>query len=301
MLTALAMDSLGTIFEDYDPDARIRWLRSERVTYPKSKKPRRASFNTDFMVLLLTVMTQVMPTSQEDMQDYRDEVNVALQNYYYAVASPRSDNRYVRMLRGETGTGVAIPTGMLLGMYSAAIFADRVFLYTLVDETCRCLSMKSRDKDDVKFYAFLCYRLAIDGYFGYAYFKELMAHKLVPPFLYRVFKNMMDKHQDVDYLSEPFWALDVNSGLTAAETVITESMFYMCRVDASFSKEVLPSGPKDQLAEVLTSETSGLADIGFVYGGVCTLSEQNYSLITKPLREGVAARRTVEDFFRYVQ
>lgn len=301
MLTALSLDSLGTILEDYDPDARIKWLLGDRTSYPKAKKPRKASFNTDFTVLMLTVLTQVMPAGKEDMPDYSSELTVALQTYYYAVASPRSDNRYVRVLRGETDTGAAMPVGMILGMYSAAIFADRAFLYTLVEEACKCLTMKSRDRDDVKFYAFLCYRLACDGYFGYAYFKELMAHKVVPPFLYKVFKDMMRQHDDVDYLSEPFVVHQPECCLSEAERVISESMFYMCRVDSSYAKEVLPSGPKDQLADVFTSETSNLADVGFVYGGICTLSEQNYSLVTKPLREGVGSRRVVEDFFRYVQ
>lgn len=301
MLTALAMDSLGTIFEDYSPDARIRWLQGDRNSYPKTKKPRKASFNTDFMVLMLAVMTQVMPTTVDDMEDYQTEFQVALNQYYYAVASPRSDNRYVRVLRGDTNTGLSIPVGMFVGMYSAVVFADRSFLYALVDATCKTLCLKSRDRDDVKFYAFLCYRLAIDGYFGHSYFKELMAHKVVPSFIYKVFKNMMASHIDVDYLSEPYIVHQPSCCFSVAESVITESMFYMSRVDASFNRDILPSGPKDQLAEVFTSETSGLADIGFVYGGICTLSEHNYSLITKPLRENVGVRKVVDDFLKYVQ
>lgn len=299
MLTALAMDSLGTILEDYKPGERLKWLGGERTSYPKTRKPRKASFNTDFTVLMLTVFTQVMPTEKEDVLFYRDELSLALQNYYYAVASPRSDNRYVRVLRGESDTGIVLPVGMLLGMYAAVMFVDRAYLYDLVDVTCRAMSLKSRDRDDVKFYAFLSYRLANDGYFGYQYFKELLSHKVVPPFVYRLFKEIMAHHSDVEYLAEPF-ETHAQPGLSYAEHSLTEAMFYMCRVDSSYPKDVLPSGPKDQLADVFTSDT-GLADIGFLYGGLCTLSEQNYSLVTKPIREGVYSRKAVEEFFKYVQ
>ena len=299
ILTALAMDSLGTILEDYKPGERLKWLSGDRTSYPKTKKPRKASFNTDFTVLMLAVFTQVIPTERDDLPYYRDELTLALQNYYYAVASTKSNNRYVRVLRGETDTGIVLPVGLILGMYAAVTFADRGFLYELVDVTCKCMSLKGRDKDDVKFYAFLSYRLANDGYFGYQYFKELLSHKVVPPFVYRLFKEIMAHHCDVEYLVEPF-ETHTHAGLSYAEHSLTEVMFYMCRVDSKYPKEVLPSGPKDQLADVFTSET-GLADIGFLYGGLCTLSEQNYSLVTKLIREGVSSRKIVEEFFRYVQ
>lgn len=300
MLTALAMDSLGTILEDYSPDDRVQWLQGDRNTYPKAKKPRRASFNTDFMILMMAVMAQVSPSSLDDLLEYRDELQLALNTYYYAVASPRSDNRYVRTLRGESNTGIAIPVGMFLGMYAAVVQSDRSFLYALVDETCRGIGLKNRDRDDVRMYAFLACRLAQDGYFGYTSLRELMAHRAVPPFLFNTLKHMMRHHVNVEYLSEPYVAAVVVHGCSSAEVVITESMFYMCRVDASFPRHVLPSGPKDQLVEVFTSEANALADIAFVYGGLCTLSEQNYSLLTKPLRESVPARKIVDDFFRYV-
>lgn len=299
MLTALAMDSLGTILEDYKPGERLKWLSGERTSYPKPRKVRKASFNTDFTVLMLTVFTQVVPTEKEDILLYREELSLALQSYYYAVASPRSNNRYVRVLRGESDTGIVLPVGMLLGMYAAVMYVDRAYLYDLVDVTCKAMSLKSRDQDDVKFYAFLSYRLANDGYFGYQYFKELLSHKVVPPFVYRLFKEIMAHHCDVEYLTEPFY-VHTQPGLSYAEQSLTEAMFYMCRVDSGFPKDVLPSGPKDQLADVFTSDIE-LSDIGFLYGGLCTLSEQNYSLVTKPLREGVYSRKTVDEFFKYVK
>jgi hypothetical protein len=299
LLTALVMDTLGVLFSDFKSAEIKSWLQTDRTVLPKSKRTRKASFNTDFSVLLLHVFKQTTPIFSEDLHDYKRELTEALQIYYYAVGSMKSDNRYVRTVRGEPNTGISLPVGLLLGMYASCVFMERSMLYDLVEVTCRCLGLKSRDRDDVRMLAFLSYQLANHGYFGYQHFQELFSHRAVPAFMYRICRELMRNHSDLEYLSEPF-ASHVCGSMSYAEYVTVESMYYLCRVDSSFLKELLPSGPKDQLIHVFHTQGADLADVAFIYGGLCTLSEQNYSLVTKPLREGVSARRIVDDFFQAI-
>lgn len=298
MLTALSMDVLGTILSTYTPENRLKWLAGARTSYPAFNHKRRASFNTDCTVLLLSVFMNITPVQLSDLDEYRDELRRAFEQYYSAVESPNSTNPYVQLTRGVSDTGIAIPLGMIIGMYAAVALVDRTFLYSLISTTCKALGLSKEDQRDTKLYAFLAYRLSIDGYFGYSYFKELIAHNVIPAIVYKVFKDMMVHCNDEEYLVEPF---DSEIDISVTERPIVQSLYYLCRVDSSFPREVLPSGPKDQLSEIFTATGVNLANVSYVYGGLCTLSEQNYSLVTKPLRENTSARKVVDEFFQYMR
>lgn len=299
MLTALAMDALGTILENYPEARRMEWLAGDRTSFPKVVKGRRASINTDMLVLLATVLERIVPGEDVDMAEYVDELAMALRNYHAVVVVPGSQNRYIRSLGGESDTGIAMPVGFTLGVYAACASLHRAALHRLVEDTCCVMQLCHKDSADVGLFAFLAYRLLNDGYFGYVAMRELFAHGCVPPLADRMVRDIMCHHADIDYLCEPFACHSMEEP-TYSEAVLAEAMFYMCRVDLGSPRTVLPSGPKDQLGEVFTSDECDLADIGFVYGGYCTLSEQGYSLVTKPLREGTPGRKVVEDFFRFV-
>lgn len=297
-LTSLALDSIGTIFEDYSKEERDAWFSGARTAYPKSKKVRKASFNSDFVVVMMLSLMQSLPLRLEDMCAYDDDLTTFLQSYYYMVASPRTDNRYVLSLQGQSDTGIVFSIAMCLGVYAACMGIQRDMLIMLVTTVAKKVGLHRRDWPSALALAYLSYRLLREAYFGYTYFTELLAQNMVPPFAYSVFTEMMENHHNVGYLSQSF-STHKRVGVSNTEDTIMRAMYHMCRVDLGCHKTLMPSGPKDQLHDLFDddSDKHRFADFGFVYGGLCTLSEQLYSLVTKPLREGVVSRQVVDDFF----
>jgi len=301
LLTAMAFDALGSALEPYSPKQRVNWFGGERVMLKRNAR-RVGTFNTQFMLLLLQTLAFTNPIEEDMCKEYESDLKSVLGYYVEQVNQSRTHNRYILMLRGAEDTGISISVGMAIGYYGAMLggtFEVLPLLESLCDSTASAVRLKSADRKDAYLYAVNIARLVRAGYFCAEHLEELVIHGVVPKSLDKFVKHLIDEHDNPSVFEGAFKGEHSNA-TTQAQKVLAEVFYYMCRVNLQHGSKEVPSTPRQQLPDIFGSPLSGLTDLAFVYGGVCTASEQNHTLLPNTYRENVGGAELVDELFNYV-
>lgn len=295
LLTALALDALGSAYESFDAKRRTEWLFGGKANLPRGAR-RIGSYNTDMLMLILRVLYSAQPMSAADSPELKATLKLALATYTEVVSGARSTNPYYLATRHQYNTCVALPVGVAVGYY-VALHAYSDDWHTLLNEiiavVASVMPFNAPLLEELRFVAVLMIRLLHLGYFGHAQIDEMHKYNAVPNGLRTFFQDLYAHEYDAVWLNRAFVSVSLPHRTTYGQRVIAEATFYLARVATQYEQQVLASNPRQQLASIFTHAYTQLPDIAFMFGAMCTASEHGYALVPKPFRLAVEAKHSV--------
>lgn len=306
------MDMIGLALSGYDTEARRLYLATDKTVFPAHKDLQKTfnnkgSFNSNFSLYLLEKLADFCPVEFNDIFEFAEFLKDNTNSYhnfvhqYDFIVSDVSheyafDKYFKQYLSSESpkDEGIVISIAIIAGLYTAYIDQDVLFLLTLFDSMCDVYSVPKQ----LQMLAYIIYRLCYTGYFGYHMMEEVIDSSLVDESFDEFFSLLVEHNIDREFLSKPFDDKLVKTN-TYSEQLLAETLFYMCRVDAAYRTENFKSLPREQLFEIYTSRKYP-ADLAFLFGVLCTVSEQMHPLIPKNLRECNPYTEVVESVLSYL-
>lgn len=290
ILTAVAMDALGTTLAELPEADRVKWCYSDKLSFPKHphKKPNNVgSEMSSIFTAVLSALATINPVDENDLPDTLNEIRTEFEIRESVIDQLQTESAYPLALAAAIGyyavlseTSFRIATRLIVQIFEAFAIPESSLRGTVL-------------------FAFAVYRLVQSGYFGHQQLQEFLDESMVPESLQAFVERLMDHHLDADFLQLPF-SVHYVENLNQVERAVAESFYYMSRIATAYPKKVLLATPRDQLVEVFTSDVNHPSALGFVFGAICTASEQQHPLITKQLREATELRSALDECLTYI-
>lgn len=292
ILTAMAMDTVGYALSGHSRDDRIKWCYGDKISYPKHKKDQslnaKVSPNSRLFTIVLEGIANINPLEIEDIYETVGEIQ----------KNVTSSKFFTRSLVSADGC-LAIPVAAAVAYYTALAGLDRTFYLELIRNVFARFHVPSVVAKPSVMFGYVLAGLLVEGFFDLNWMLELKNEGLIPERMSSFMRRLMDGAMDAEFLRGVFDPGYVEK-LNCVERVLAESLYLMTRVSTAYPKAVLNSTPRDQIVEVFTSEASDSADMGFVFGALCTASEHGHPLTTKQLREAVEMRPRITESLSYI-
>lgn len=187
-------------------------------------------------------------------------------------------------VKGTTDENIIFGTSIAVGLYCALIDLDQDETIEMVNAAIYCFGIVNGNCSVYYYLALTIYQLINDGYLRPQHFDDLARLNLMSgQFLtalswLNVYAFYKDTYHKGAYMSAP---LEIVSPLTYAERVTAMSVFYLFQSFSGYGKK-----PRFAVEEFVgNTPMLNEADVLFVYSALCTASEHQYLLFTKPLQE----------------
>jgi hypothetical protein len=130
-------------------------------------------------------------------------------------------------------------------------------------------------------------KLVVDGYFGRRVVEQIIDAGVCNGELACVLDtfNKLSLNSKFIFSETPDPAF--LEDLTYFESLVVMALFYLYKIDTG-AKTL--KRPRFMLEDIVKIDGYGLQDFLMLFSSLCTLSEHNYLLYGKPLRDGVALR-----------
>lgn len=300
ILTALALDAVGHSFSTgHSLEEKSKWCLGDRTILPRNKRDRASTGkggpNTELFCLVFMSLAESNPIDPHDIDDYLNDLYTILERYE-TLADAKSP--YMRMLRGKQADGLLIPVAIAIGYYTAINSLPLIVFFNFCERIFKVFRAKDSEYDAALLLAFFIHRLSHAGYFGYYILDEANDYGLLAGKFGNGIKEMMEHNLDHEYLSQ--FRPELAKGCTYTQIAMLNVVLLMLRVDTAYPKELLCSLPREQIPLVFNTNGIEEADMGFIFGSVCTASEHKHPLVPKPLRESVFNCGLVDSALSYV-
>jgi hypothetical protein len=310
ILTGMVLDTVGFALEDYAHEDQVKWCIGRRDFVPRHLKNTllngRGSFNSSMFTLVFKSLAESAPEGAEDVRYAVGDLKEYLSGYLGVVKADRPVllSRWAAQTQ-DNDTGLVIPVALAVGYYCAIAEFDSLTFFILLDRVLDVFDLDHQTRITGTAAGFLCFNLLYEGYYCGEALDTLLQYGVVPEALHVFVEHLRDTLflEDsaliVEALSLPFGYFR-ESNLAYSQRLLGTVMFYMARVGTGFLKQTLRSLPRDQIMHVMTSPNLVPADAGFLFGMVCTASEQEHPLVIRPLRESVEHRRTLDEALKFL-
>lgn len=187
-------------------------------------------------------------------------------------------------LTGTTDENIVFGTSIALGLYCAMVELDQDELIAMINVAIQSFGVSKHDYSVYYYLALTTHQLINDGYLRPQHFDDLTRLNLISGHFLTVLSwlNVYAFYKDT-YTIGAFAAApqELLASLTYAERVTAMSVFYLFQSFSGYGKK-----PRFAVEEFV-GNTPMLheADVLFVYSALCTASEHQYLLFTKPLQE----------------
>lgn len=178
-----------------------------------------------------------------------------------------------------TDENVIFGTSIALGLYCSLVELDQDNLITMINSAIVTFGISKNDCSIYYYIAITTYQLMNDGYLRPQHFNDLSRLNLVSGNLLTALSWLnVYAFCRVTYTTIP---TELLVPLTYAERITIMSLYYLFQSFSGYGKK-----PRFAV-EDFVSNTPALhqSDLLFVYSAICTASEHQYLLFTKPLQE----------------
>lgn len=183
---------------------------------------------------------------------------------------------------GTTAENITFGTAIALGLYCAMVEMEQDEFIRMINNAIVSFQIAKHDCSVYYYLALTTYQLINDGYLRPQHFDDLSRLNLMSGnFLTALsWLNVYAFYKDT-YCSDLLAPLEIMSPLTYAERVAAMSVFYLFQSFSGYGKK-----PRFAVKEFVgNTPMLDEADVLFVYSALCTASEHQYLLFTKPLQE----------------
>lgn len=302
ILTSLALDTVGNSFDSgYTPEERQAWYKGERTEFPPNLKISEItpSFNSELFIVTLLSLAESTPVHVDDLQTALEELEKVYDSY--ATRSKyleKIGGKYYKYLTTDRYIGIPIlSVSIAVAYYSAFVGLQNLTFLSLCEKILNLFSFVDEDYEASLFISFIIYRLVSAGYFCYESLEETIDHKLISGQFERVIKTLMKNHLNAKFLRT--FDFSLVDGLEYLQRILCYVVFLMLRVGTAYPKTKLQSLPREQVPDLFNYDRVSYADMGFIYGAICTVSEQLHPLIPQSLRESAPFSDVVDSALDY--
>lgn len=183
---------------------------------------------------------------------------------------------------GTTAENITFGTAISLGLYCAMVEMEQDEFIQMINNAIVSFQISKHDCSVYYYLALTTYQLINDGYLRPQHFDDLSRLNLMSGnFLTALsWLNVYAFYKDT-YCNGLLAPLEIMAPLTYAERVAAMSVFYLFQSFSGYGKK-----PRFAVEEFVgNTPMLDEADVLFVYSALCTASEHQYLLFTKPLQE----------------
>jgi hypothetical protein len=181
--------------------------------------------------------------------------------------------------KGTTDENIVLGTSLALGLYCSLSDLDQDDLIKMVNSAITAFGVTKHDCSVYYYLAITAYQLINDGYLRPQHFDDLSRLNLVSGNLLTALSWLnVYAFCRITYTDVP---VELLSPLTYSERITVMSLYYLFQSFSGYGKK-----PRFAVEDFVGNTPAlGTADLLFVYSALCTASEHQYLLFTKPLQE----------------
>jgi len=305
MLTQMAGDIVGFALTEYSIQERQAWLAKNKDETPPHKRitffNRKASFNFEFLLLLMEFLMEFQPIDNSDLTTIKTELALWKKHYTrypkIMVTDYAPDKLLIRNTKRykSTDNGLAIIVAYASAYYCRLLDLGLDYMYDLNFVLGGQFGFSEIEYNISHMLATLLYGLIETGYLAGIDLEKLITMDLVSPSMRDFISMSIDNSDSVEYLRLPF-VTDVSS-FTYSELLIAQAIFYTQRHWA-FNEVDFKKLPKEQLLEVYLGRVTP-ADMGFMYGGLASTSDHLYKLFSVNIIGNAPYLERVDEVLKY--
>ena len=291
-ISAVVGDALGRTLNHYNYPERSyvigEWVKTSRGEYPEHRlhpeQTGKPSLNTEVMYLTLELLADSTPLTPRTVTEFEE--------YYRDLIEPYLQEREDHQVL----VGSTLALGYYNGLMSLRSDANIPLLDKLTEMVYSPIAEASGWHGDnaaaMRTLVYLMRKLVVDGYFGRRVVERAIDNGVCNGELAAVLDTFNKLHLNSKFIfsemPDPFYLED----LSYFESLIVLACFYLYKIDSG-AKTI--KRPRFMLEDMVKVDGYGLQDFLMIFSALCTVSEHNYLLFVKPLRDGVELRNDLTE------